>query len=534
MQASPTHLPAEAPGSNPTSSRGPRKLPLLSIKIGVAVAVAVFVIDVFSKPIQNLLPDPGAPEFLEAWFKQLKIEDRLSELLDERATGSESEFTSKLDALSHELAASGSALYLVGVDGQSLYESPELLSVPRGGRLGVDVLRATIEDELVGLAVVEPVPIWNESGDLEVMCHVVRVLFDARGLPDLASRQAPTGESIVIRPGSDLAASRAQVSSQMQGLFQHASSMQSAARGGMAFVVAVLAGSCVALLVTRRIRRLARQASIPSGEEVPGPFCDSGHDEIGDLAGVLSSMRDQSRRLIQGLRETDRNRREWVTQLSHDCRTPLAALGIALDRAGTALRSGNPERLAISLESAACDAQRLNSLIADILELGRLELEDELHLEPVLARELVHSAMDSVRPIALNRGVSLTTRENRSCGELTADGSRLLRTLENLLSNALRCCESRVEIVLDSDEELFRVVIEDDGPGFDLDSASGSTDLSDLLESSRGGKGLGLRVANRIATAHGGRITVESAVPRGARLTLEVPFRASSPDSSAA
>jgi len=366
------------------------------------------------------------------------------------------------------------------------------------------------------------VPLWRE-GRLWGVGGCVRVYFGVvgqlmRGLTDIGEES-----EFALPAGSLLVESGRRIAGEVESLSRGVASSKRYTRVIVVGTTALVVGFFVAFLVTRRIRRLAREAVRNSEDEIPGPFTSAGRDEIGYLADVLGSMREHTVKLVEGLRETDQRRRAWVTQLSHDLRTPLAALRIALDRAGDALGRGENELAASSLEAATYDIRRVNEMVENVLELGRLDLQKELRLEPVLPWELVHQAVVLIRPIATERGVQLSSRDTGESREIQADGSRLLRALENVLVNAIHWSESRVAVVLEQNAHSLRIEIEDDGPGFPLGGEPGPVDLEHHLQVASNGECLGLVVAQRIAAAHGGRILLQNLEPHGARVSLELP-----------
>ncbi len=297
--------------------------------------------------------------------------------------------------------------------------------------------------------------------------------------------------------------------------------------------VATLTSLLLVSLVTRRLSRLAADASTPLDEklenvDLPGPFLVSGDDEISRLATALNTMRGRIEQLVESLADRDRQRREWIAQVSHDLRTPLTALTACLDRALDRSRDGQaPPDVAALTEALSVvrqDGQRLHTLVDDLFELARLDAKEDLILEPVPPGELVRQTVRGLRPMAQAQGIDLTAVVAPALPTVRADGRRLMRALENMLRNAVQFARTRVEIRVRCDAQHLRFEVHDDGPG--LPEKNGVV----LLGHGEGqprrpdSTGLGLLVTRRVATAHGGTLEGANAPSGGAIVWIEIPI----------
>ncbi len=269
---------------------------------------------------------------------------------------------------------------------------------------------------------------------------------------------------------------------------------------------ALLIGFAASRWITGRITRMAERAAAPiDGPELPGPFDSSGEDEISALAGAMNAMRER-------LAQRDVERREWTAQVSHDLRTPLTALLACLDRAESSLDDDASARELIQV--ARMDAMRVQDLTEDLLEIARLDANLGLRTEPVPPGELVRQVAASLGPLGSETDVNVETEVEPSLPILDADGSRLIRTLENLVRNAIRHARASVCIGAARVDDGVRFEVVDDGTGF------GETDrLGESIDSG----GLGLVVARRAVEAHGGRIEFENRPPAGACVWFVIP-----------
>jgi signal transduction histidine kinase len=280
--------------------------------------------------------------------------------------------------------------------------------------------------------------------------------------------------------------------------------------------------------VTRRIQQLAAEAQRTQGGValLERPFTERGHDEISGLARAMNQMRERNLELLAAMESRDRQRREWIAQVSHDLRTPLTALRASLERAERQLQrqeSGSHE-LRASIEAAKLDGSRVVTLAEDLLEIARLDADPRLVREPVPPGELARSAVTSLRPMAKEGNLEIELAIESGLPIIEADGRRLMRAMENLLANAMQHARSRVLLQVRREGGLLRFEVSDDGPGFPVEN--GRVDLTSLASrlSRDDSTGLGLQVALRVAEAHGGRLEADNLPTGGAFIALGLPL----------
>jgi signal transduction histidine kinase len=245
-------------------------------------------------------------------------------------------------------------------------------------------------------------------------------------------------------------------------------------------------------------------------------------DELGHVAHALDEL---SARLGQLERERAGNEAErmlLLSSVSHDLRTPLAALQAALE----ALVDGvapDPDRY---LRSMQRDVEALSALVDDLFLLARLEAGRlDLHPEPVDLAELADEAVEALAPVATARGVLLRLDAGGAV-PVRGNPAALGRVIRNLVDNALRHAPagSTVRVAVhDGGPPTVRVV--DEGPGFPPGFGERAFDRFSRADPSRtrdsGGAGLGLAIARGLVEAHGGRIWTED--PPGGRVAFELP-----------
>ncbi|UCG37825.1 MAG: response regulator [bacterium] len=219
---------------------------------------------------------------------------------------------------------------------------------------------------------------------------------------------------------------------------------------------------------------------------------------------------------LTGIRELERNREEFLAIVSHDLRTPLTSLKGFIE----VLVNGDYEseqKLHEYLEILDSEADRMISLINDLLDLGRLESgKMELHIEDLSLSNLVVYAIRSMEGLASKKGVTLTVT-TRGSGDLTlnADRRRLLQVLVNLYSNAINFSPEggKVETILASQDGSILIEVTDQGPGVPMEERERIFEKyhqASRSSSARGkGIGLGLAIVKKIVELHGGTIRME-------------------------
>jgi two-component system phosphate regulon sensor histidine kinase PhoR len=239
----------------------------------------------------------------------------------------------------------------------------------------------------------------------------------------------------------------------------------------------------------------------------------------------------QSRRSI----EAQLNQQErWVSDVAHELKTPLTALLLVGDSLAATVNDQN----AVLVERLLKELRRMQDLVADLLELSRLEnvlpgkgiLKESIELP-----SLVKEAWQGIKPMADEKSISLQYRADEDTqGALIVDGDRrrLHRALLNLFDNAVRHSPPAGTICVDlhASSDWIRIDIQDQGPGLSEE------DLQHMFERfyrgdasrfrhQRGSSGLGLAIVQQIVLTHGGSILGDNAPSGGALFEVRLPRR---------
>jgi signal transduction histidine kinase len=225
----------------------------------------------------------------------------------------------------------------------------------------------------------------------------------------------------------------------------------------------------------------------------------------------------------------NRAKSEFLASMSHELRTPLNSIigfsNVMMRGMAGTLTDEQERQVGMINESGI----HLLSLINDILDLSRIESGRlELRMEDLRVRDVVRQAAETVRPLADQRCLTLTTEVAEECTDVRADPRSLHQILLNLLGNAIKFTElGGVTLRATCSEHELRFEVADTGIGID------SSRLDDIFDEFRQyeqpgvakpeGAGLGLPVSRRLAERLGGRIEVESVLGRGSTFTLVVP-----------
>ena len=226
-------------------------------------------------------------------------------------------------------------------------------------------------------------------------------------------------------------------------------------------------------------------------------------------------------------REAERVKKRFVANVSHELRTPLTSIRGALALVVDAEESLTDESREL-LSAARRNTERLLVLVNDLLDLERVG-SGQLSIEKrrCSLAAVIDRAVDTVRPIAADAAVSLTTAPTSV--QLDADPDRLAQVITNLMANAVRYSPPGGTVTVGVSELAtgVRVTVEDQGPGVPEKFRSVIFEPFKQVEGSadhrKGGTGLGLAISNAIVKEHDGVLGVGDAPGGGARFWLDLP-----------
>src|SRR5205809_4720243 len=284
-------------------------------------------------------------------------------------------------------------------------------------------------------------------------------------------------------------------------------------------VLALLGAGVIAVRMTRSLRR----RPVATTQVVEGSFVApvgvEGRDEIGRLAQAFNRMGER-------LREADRLKGEFFSPISHALRTPLTSVR----EAATLLRDEVPGVLvpkqARLVEIIAASTDRVLRLVNEILELSRLRAGLlAIDRRNVDIGNLVHRALEQVRPQAEARGLRMESNGAIDGARVLGDEERLLQVLVNLLGNAIKFTPpgGAVRLGVTAGTDRVEVAVEDTGVGIPPEALPRVFERYWQARGTRAGTGLGLAIVKSIVEMHGGRVQAHSSEGKGSRFVVQLP-----------
>jgi signal transduction histidine kinase len=289
----------------------------------------------------------------------------------------------------------------------------------------------------------------------------------------------------------------------------------------LAFVGGVLVAGAFGWYLSRRITTPVLQLSHAADEVARGNY---DVEVPSGAAGEIGLLSDRFGEMASRLSESEELERNFLMSVTHELRTPLTAIRGHVE----ALREGvvaDEETQSASFEVIAAEAERLERLVGDVLDLAKLDahrftvLQEEVDME-----RLVDRAYTTFAEEARRRGIEYRC-DLEAKPVIVSDGDRVLQIISNLLANAFRWTPDggRVGLELTATDGSVYVAVADSGPG--IPPSERERIFRPFWSRGGGGTGLGLAIARELAGALGGRIGLESSAEQGSRFELVLPVR---------
>jgi signal transduction histidine kinase len=292
----------------------------------------------------------------------------------------------------------------------------------------------------------------------------------------------------------------------------------------IAIIVAGLVGLLLSLLLYRSILKPVDELTAAARAMEKGDLSQrvngTSRGELGELANAFNAM-------AEGLTRLEKLRRNMVTDVAHELRTPLSNVSGYLE----ALRDGVVEPTPEAIASIHEEAMLLNRLVDDLQELAIAEAGQlKLVRQPVDVSQAVERAVLSLRGQAEEKGVSLATEMPDDLPLVEADAERLGQVLRNLLKNAIINTPSNGNVTVKARtvDSQVEVTVEDTGLGISAEHLPYVFERFYRVDQSRarktGGAGLGLAIVKQLVEAQGGQVEIDSQVNVGTKISFTSPI----------
>ncbi|NBD24690.1 sensor histidine kinase [Paenibacillus glycinis] len=288
-------------------------------------------------------------------------------------------------------------------------------------------------------------------------------------------------------------------------------------------VVLVVINGILTYFVSRSIIRPLRALKRAAGEIKEGNLSyrvtPESRDEIGQLAAAFEEMRLRLQDSVGVQLQYEDNRKNLISNISHDLKTPVTAIKGYVEGIMDGV-TDTPEKLDRYLQTIHAKTVQLDRMIDELFMFSKLDLKRlPFHFEAVELRSFLQDCTDELQMDVEKRGMKLIyeTSGPLEPAPVTADRDKLKRVLVNVIENAVKYMDKedgRIWIGLNDEDNAYRIVIKDNGPGIPADALPHIFDRFYRADPARnantGGSGLGLAIAAHIVEEHGGTIKAAS------------------------
>ncbi len=238
---------------------------------------------------------------------------------------------------------------------------------------------------------------------------------------------------------------------------------------------------------------------------------------------------DAFNRVLGRMKMLDDSRQEFVSNVSHELKTPITSMKVLADSLITQ-KDVPIEVYQEFMTDIAAEIEREDKIISDLLSLVKMDrTAADLNISQVDVNELVELIMRRLRPIAMKRDVQLVYESIRPV-TATVDEVKITQAISNLVENAIKYNKEHgfVKVTLDADHQFFTLKVEDSGIGIPADALENIYERFYRVDKSRsreiGGTGLGLAITKSAILKHRGTIKVQSTEGEGTDFTVKIPL----------
>ncbi len=287
-------------------------------------------------------------------------------------------------------------------------------------------------------------------------------------------------------------------------------------------VVVLLVASLLAMWLMRPLHRMSKSLNEVQAGYSQESIAAREYRETAQIAEAFNQ-------LLVRMRNLDDSRQEFVANVSHELKTPMASLKVLADSLL------NQEDLPVELyrefmEDMVSEIDRENQIITDLLALVRMDKKNqELSLASININDLVELILKRLRPLARKKDVEVVFESIRQVAAVV-DEVKLSLVITNLVENAIKYNKNQgwVKVVLDADHQDFILEVSDSGAGIPDEALPHIYERFYRVDKSHsreiGGTGLGLAIAKNAVLMHRGSITVSSQEGQGTTFVVRIPL----------
>ena len=290
----------------------------------------------------------------------------------------------------------------------------------------------------------------------------------------------------------------------------------------IALVMTILLAVVLSNLFVHPFRRLTKKINAVTAEHIEDDIVEKSYTETEQIADAFNQ-------LLGKIKLLDESRQEFVSNVSHELKTPLTSMKVLADSL-IQMPDVPVEYYREFMEDISAEIDRENAIIADLLTMVKLvKTQAEMNIQSHNINELLELILKRLRPIAKKQNIEMVFESFR---EVTAevDEVKLTLALTNFVENAIKYNKENgwVHVSLDANHKFFFVKVIDSGCGIPEEAQEHIFERFYRVDKSHsreiGGTGLGLAIAKNIVLMHKGIIEISSVVNEGTTITVRIPL----------
>jgi two-component system phosphate regulon sensor histidine kinase PhoR len=235
-------------------------------------------------------------------------------------------------------------------------------------------------------------------------------------------------------------------------------------------------------------------------------------------------------RSLLNQRKVNEIKNDFINNMTHELKTPLATISLAVDALKTAKVQSDPTSVAYFSNIIKEENVRMNKHVETILETGQLENKDlELNMQPVNVHDLIQAVVDSYKLQLEEKPSNIHMKLAATKPEISADEEHLLHVLSNLMDNAIKYSKETIDILVGTKNVNNKMIITIEDNGIGMSSETTKHIFEKFYRAHSGnihnvkGFGLGMSYVKRIVALHKGQIRVQSELDHGTTIEISLP-----------